>query len=65
MAFGFSGKTCSETLSKDYYLDNITTSVVVVVVVVEEEVVEFVMVAVVVVVAVEVDGCASTTIVPS
>jgi len=51
-------------LSKDYYLDNITTSAVVEVAVVEEEVVEFVMVAVVAV-AVEVDGCASTTIVPS
>jgi hypothetical protein len=64
LAFGFSEKTCSETLSKDYYLDNITTSAVVEVAVVEEEVVEFVMVAVVAV-AVEVDGCASTTIVPS
>ena len=30
LASGFSGKTCLEILSKDYYLDNTTTSVAVV-----------------------------------
>ena len=69
LASGFSGTICSEILSKDYYLDNTTTSVAVVAAV-EGEVVGLalavvVVVVVVVVAVVEVAVCASTAIVPS